>query len=111
MSARDDDFTQVLTRLTAVRDELRTTTSPERVAVLRELAAGLAADGEKLLGVHLTAPSRAVADPAPAAVEAPPAAPQDTLPVDRSAIAEPPSADDEGKTSVLVRHPGAPETR
>ena len=34
MSARDDDFTQVLTRLQSVRDELRTTTSPERVAMV-----------------------------------------------------------------------------
>ena len=61
MSARDDDFTQVLSRLQAVRDELRTTTSPERVAVLRELATGLTADGERLLGVHLTAPAEAPA--------------------------------------------------
>lgn len=53
MSARDDDFTQVLSRLEAVRDELRSTSSPERVAVLRDLAAELVTDGERLLGVHL----------------------------------------------------------
>ena len=56
MSSRDDDFTQVLARLQAVRDELRTTTSPERVGVLRALADELVADGERLLGV---APARA----------------------------------------------------
>ena len=78
VSSRDDDFTQVLARLQAVRDELRTTTSPERVAVLRTLADELVADGERLLGVHLRAP-------APAAVE-PPA----ERPVDASA------ADDDG---------------
>ena len=62
VSARDEDFTQVLVRLQAVRDELRTTTSPERVAVLRTLAEGLVADGERLLGTHLEAapaPARA----------------------------------------------------
>jgi hypothetical protein len=57
VSARDDDFTQVLTRLHAVRDELRTTTSPERVGVLRALADELVADGERLLGAHLRAPT------------------------------------------------------
>ena len=59
MSLRDEDFTQVLSRLQAVRDELRTTTSPERVAVLRSLADELVADGERLLGVHLRAPAAA----------------------------------------------------
>jgi exodeoxyribonuclease VII large subunit len=59
MSRRDEDFTQVLSRLQAVRDELRTTTSPERVAVLRSLADELVADGERLLGVHLRAPAAA----------------------------------------------------
>ena len=68
VSSRDDDFTQVLARLHAVRDELRTTTSPERVGVLRTLAGELVADGERLLGVHLHAP-------APAAVGAPPEGP------------------------------------
>ena len=60
MSSRDEDFTQVLTRLHAVRDELRTTTSPERVGVLRALADELVADGERLLGVHLRAPAAPV---------------------------------------------------
>ena len=66
VSSRDHDFTQVLTRLHAVRDELRTTTSPERVGVLRSLADELVADGERLLGVHLRAPLPAAA-PAEAA--------------------------------------------
>ena len=57
MSARDEDFTQVLTRLHAVRDELRTTTSPERVGVLRSLADELVRDGERLLGRHLPPPA------------------------------------------------------
>ena len=61
VSSRDEDFTQVLTRLHAVRDELRTTTSPERVGVLRSLADELVADGERLLGVHLRAPVPAAA--------------------------------------------------
>ena len=61
MSSRDDDFTQVLARLQAVRDELRTTTSPERVAVLRTLAGELVTDGERLLGVHLREPALAAA--------------------------------------------------
>ena len=65
MSQRDEEFTQVLSRLHAVRDELRTTTSPERVAGLRARAAELVADGERLLGLHLGTP-----DPAPAQVEA-----------------------------------------
>jgi len=69
VSARDEDFTQVLTRLHAVRDELRTTTSPERVGVLRKLADELVGDGERLLGAHLT-PAVPTASPA-----APPAAP------------------------------------
>ncbi len=67
VSARDDDFTQVLARLQAVRDELRTTTSPERVAVLRALAGELVADGERLLGVHVGAAPEAAAAPEPAA--------------------------------------------
>ena len=136
MSTRDDDFTQVLTRLRAVRDELRTTTSPERVAVLRELAAGLARDGEKLLGVHLTsepadepAPAAAEApaapasapsagEPRPAAVEAVPAdrgAAQETVaverPVDAPTVVGPPLSDSSGQTSVLVRPPDAPDPR
>jgi hypothetical protein len=51
-----------------VRDELRTTTSPERVGVLRSLADELVADGERLLGVHLGAPAAATE---PAVVAAP----------------------------------------
>ena len=54
MSQRDEDFMQVLSRLQAVRDELGTTSSPERVAVLRSRADELVADGERLLGVHLS---------------------------------------------------------
>jgi hypothetical protein len=64
VSQRDEDFTQVLSRLHAVREELRTTTSPERVAVLRSKADELVADGERLLGVHL-----GTLDPTPAPVE------------------------------------------
>jgi hypothetical protein len=76
VSQRDADFMQVLARLQAVRDELSTTTSPERVGVLRSSADQLVADGERLLGVHLGTPSPAVepaesADGAAAAVEAP----------------------------------------
>lgn len=59
VSERDEQFTQVLARLHAVGDELRTTTSPERVGVLRTLADELVADGERLLGVHLPAPAAA----------------------------------------------------
>ena len=71
VGSRDEDFTQVLARLHAVRDELRTTTSPERVGVLRALAGELVADGERLLGVHLDAPAPAAAAPAaPAPVAA-----------------------------------------
>ena len=76
MSQRDEDFMQVLSRLQAVRDELSTTTSPERVGVLRSSADQLVADGEQLLGVHLGTPAQAVepaesADGAAAAVEPP----------------------------------------
>ena len=72
VSTKDEDFTQVLSRLHAVRDELRSTTSPERVGVLRSLADELVADGERLLGVHLGQGPAAVAAPAdPPAVEAP----------------------------------------
>ena len=78
MSRRDEDFTQVLSRLQAVRDELRTTTSPERVAVLRSLADELVADGERLLGVHLRAP-----------VPAPPQAPAELPPPDADGARRP----------------------
>jgi exonuclease VII large subunit len=82
VSSRDEDFTQVLNRLHAVRDELRTTTSPERVGVLRTLADELVADGERLLGVHLRAPV-----PAPdVAVDADEARrPEPTRPVEEQA--------------------------
>ena len=53
MSRRDDEFTQVLERLGEVREELTRTSSPERVGVLREVAAELLAQGETLLGRHL----------------------------------------------------------
>ena len=66
MSRRDEDFTQVLSRLQAVREELGTTRSPERVAALRSRAEELVADGERLLGVHLRTPGPA---PAPVATE------------------------------------------
>ena len=49
MGQRDDDFGRVLERLHAVRDELATTTSPERVAALRELAGELVEEGRGLL--------------------------------------------------------------
>ncbi len=71
VSSRDEDFTQVLTRLHAVRDELRTTTSPERVGVLRTLADELVADGERLLGRHLREPAPAVTGAVTEAVPAP----------------------------------------
>jgi exodeoxyribonuclease VII large subunit len=61
MSRRDEDFTQVLSRLAAVRDELRATSSPERVAVLRSRADQLVADGERLLGVHVGSSDPALA--------------------------------------------------
>ena len=73
MGSRDEDFTQVLARLQAVRDELRTTTSPERVAVLRSLADELVADGERLLGTHLGAAPTAAPVPAAGPVSAAPA--------------------------------------
>lgn len=53
MSKRADDFASVLTRLRAVHTELTSTSSPERVAVLREEAAGLLERGRSLLGTHL----------------------------------------------------------
>jgi exonuclease VII large subunit len=57
MGVRDDDFTQVLSGLRSVRDELASTSSPERVGVLRELAQELVADGRALLHRHLDPPS------------------------------------------------------
>lgn len=53
MSERADDFASVLTRLRAVHTELTSTSSPERVAVLREEADGLLERGRSLLGTHL----------------------------------------------------------
>ena len=64
MSQQDDDFTQVLERLDGVRDELRTTSNPERVAVLRELAGELVARGRGVL-------SRSLGDPGGAEPEEP----------------------------------------
>jgi exonuclease VII large subunit len=87
MSARDADFTQVLTRLHAVRDELRTTTSPERVGVLRTLAEELVADGERLLGVHLRS-----------------AAPTTPVPVTPAPVTHAP-ADDDGVRRPEPTHP------
>ncbi|CAN5182065.1 hypothetical protein BH24ACT10_BH24ACT10_10070 [soil metagenome] len=49
MAQRQDEFTAVVQQLEAVRDELTTTASPERVAVLREVAADLAEQGRQLL--------------------------------------------------------------
>ena len=57
MGQRDDDFTQVLVRLKAVREELSGTRSPERVAVLRDVAGELVAQGRELLGRHLDGPA------------------------------------------------------
>jgi len=49
MAQRQDEFTAVVQQLEAVREELATTSSPERVAVLREVAADLAEQGRQLL--------------------------------------------------------------
>ena len=49
MAERQDDYTAVVQRLEAVRDELATTASPEHVAMLREEAADLAEHGRQLL--------------------------------------------------------------
>jgi len=49
MAQRQDEFTAVVQQLEAVRDELATTSSPERVAVLREVAADLGEQGRQLL--------------------------------------------------------------
>lgn len=49
MAQRQDEFTAVVQRLEEVRDELAGTSSPERVAVLREVAADLAEQGRQLL--------------------------------------------------------------
>ena len=49
MAQRQDEFTAVLRRLEAVRDELATTSSPDHVAVLREESADLAEHGRQLL--------------------------------------------------------------
>jgi exodeoxyribonuclease VII large subunit len=67
MAQREDDFAGVVARLQAVRDELAGTSSPERVAALRDDAGGLVARGRELLGTHLP-PVRAE-EPATAAVE------------------------------------------
>ena len=118
---RDDDFTQVLVRLQAVRDELTGTRSPERVAVLRDVAGELVAQGRELLGRHLdppAAPAAAVPAPAvpataaagtPAAAAMPAAA---SSPSDAEAVravegppaVEPsPSAETPGATRIIVR--------
>jgi exonuclease VII large subunit len=67
MGQRDDDFGRVLERLHAVRDELTTTNSPERVAALRELAGELGEEGRRLLLRHVGDPG---ATPAAAVVPA-----------------------------------------
>ena len=56
MAQRQDDFSAVLQQLEAVRDELATTSSPERVAVLREVADDLAEQGRALLHGTVGAP-------------------------------------------------------
>ena len=65
MAQREDDFAGVVARLKAVRDELAGTSSPERVAALREDAGSLVARGRELLGTHLPA-VRAEEPPTPA---------------------------------------------
>lgn len=57
MAVRQDDFTAVLERLEEVRDELAATSSPERVAVLRQVADDLADQGRRLLEGSVGAPS------------------------------------------------------
>ncbi len=49
MSQQDDAFAEVLGKLERVRDELATTSSPETVHRLRDVAAQLLARGEKVL--------------------------------------------------------------
>ena len=65
MGQRDDDFGQVLERLRGVRDDLAATSSPEKVAGLRDLAWQLVDQGERLLARHLEQPP----DPPPPAPE------------------------------------------
>ena len=52
MSAQDDEFVTVLTRLREVRDQLAATSSPETVHRLRDGAAQLVAHGERILARH-----------------------------------------------------------
>lgn len=56
MAQRQDTFTAVVQQLEAVRDELASTSSPERVAVLQEVAADLAEQGRQLLEGSVGAP-------------------------------------------------------
>ncbi len=56
MSQRQDEFTAVVEELDAVGRELATTSSPERVAVLREVADDLAEQGRQLLAGSVGAP-------------------------------------------------------
>lgn len=72
MGQRDDDFTQVLVRLHAVRDELTATRSPERVGVLRQVAGELVAQGRELLGRSLDRPDGQSGSQPPPAAEASP---------------------------------------
>lgn len=53
MSQQDDEFATVVARLRQVRDELATTSSPEKVHRLRDAAAQLVEHGEQILGRHV----------------------------------------------------------
>jgi exonuclease VII large subunit len=125
MGQRDDDFTQVLSGLRAVRDELATTSSPERVGVLRGLAQELVDDGRTLLHRHLDPPAAVEATSAaglaeaaaPAGAAAGPDDPEQatTRAVDRSAQGTPPSESADlpgpagGTTVSASRSPGEPD--
>lgn len=65
MSQRNEDFGQVVERLQEVRDELSTTSSLERVGVLREVAQRLEAEGRQLLCRALGPTGRDVRPEAP----------------------------------------------
>lgn len=109
MGQRDDDFTQVLVHLHAVREELSGTRSPERVAVLREVAGELVAQGHELLHRHLDGPAeRAAGEQVPGQQRGEGQSEQPGEPagvadaVDRSPSAEPAAS----STQVLARPSG-----
>jgi len=74
-----------------VRDELAGTRSPERVAVLRDVAGELVAQGRELLGRHLDGAPAASPAAAAAPAAAPPAAVAPTAPAPASAAAGAPA--------------------